>query len=109
MTNSGHIAVLITAPSVEEANRLSRGLVENKLAYCVNTISGIQSTYFWDGQICVDPEIQLVAKTRNGRFKALESWVQKNHSYEVPEIIALPIIVGSKAYLDCVDNWVPET
>jgi periplasmic divalent cation tolerance protein len=100
-----YIVVLITAGSQEEAAKLSRGLVENKLAYCVNTVPGIQSTYFWEGKIHTDPEILLIAKTRAERFTALEDWVQKNHSYSVPEIIALPIAQGSHAYLKAVDDW----
>ena len=105
---SMHIAVLITVSDQNEADRLSRGLVEERLAYCVNVIPGIKSTYFWDGQVCVDDEIQLVIKTRFERFLELERWVISNHSYDVPEIIALPLVTGSKPYLKCVDDWVSE-
>ena len=105
---SRHIVVLITAPTADEADRLSRGLVKEKLAYCVNTIPDVKSVYFWDGKVCVDEEIQLLAKTRSTRFAALEKWVRETHSYEVPEIIALPLAESSKPYLKCIDDWVPN-
>ena len=103
---NGHIVVFTTAGSKEEANKLSRGLVEEKLAYCVNTVPSIQSTYFWEGKLCVDEELLLVIKTQEGKFTAVESWVRKNHSYEIPELIALPIVKGSADYLKCIDDWV---
>jgi periplasmic divalent cation tolerance protein len=100
-----YIIVLITVGSSEEAKILSTGLVKEKLAYCVNQIPGVKSTYFWEGEICVDEEIQLLAKTLAHKFSALETWIKANHSYDTPEVIALPIIKGSKEYLKCVDEW----
>ncbi len=102
---SHHIVVLITAGSADEAARLSRGLVEERLAFCVNAIPGIRSTYFWDGKLCEDEEVQLVAKSRADRFEKLAAWVKANHSYDVPEVIALPIASGSADYLKCIDDW----
>jgi len=102
---NGHIVVFTTAGSKEEANKLSRGLVEEKLAYCVNTVPSIQSTYFWEGKLCVDEELLLVIKTQESKFTAVESWVRKNHSYEIPELIALSIVKGSADYLKCIDDW----
>ena len=104
----GHIVVFITAASQDEADKLSRGLVEEKLAFCVNSVPSVKSTYFWEGKLCVDEEYLLIAKTRETWFPALEKWVRENHSYDVPEIIALPITQGSKPYLDGIDNWVPD-
>ncbi len=101
-----HIVVLTTAGSKEEADKLSRGLVEGKLAYCVNTVPSVQSTYFWEGKICVDEELLLIIKTQDAKFSDLESWLRQNHSYDVPEIIALPITQGSADYLECIDKWV---
>lgn len=103
---SEHIVVLITAGSTEEADKLSRGMVEEKLAFCVNSVPSIKSTYYWEGKIHVDQEILLIIKTRNSLFEALESWVRKSHSYSVPEIIALPITKGSQPYLKGIDDWV---
>jgi len=103
-----HIIVLITAGSAEESEKLCRGLVENKLAYCVSSIPSVKSTYFWEGKVCVDEENLLIAKTRVGRFSALKSWILENHSYDVPEIVSVPIKAGLEAYLKCIDDWVPE-
>jgi len=101
-----HCIIYITAGSKEEADKLSRGLVEEKLAFCVNTIPGIQSTYQWKGKIHVDDEILLIVKTRQDRYEALERWVKQNHSYDVPEIISLPIQKGLPEYLQAIDDWV---
>ena len=97
---NGHIVVFTTAGSKEEANKLSRGLVEEKLAYCVNTVPSIQSTYFWEGKLCVDEELLLVIKTQESKFTAMESWVRKNHSYEIPEIIDFELNHTNSKYLD---------
>ena len=101
-----HCIIYITAGSKEEADKLSRGLVKEKLAFCVNTVPGIQSTYQWEGKIHVDDEILLIVKTRQDRYEALEQWVKQNHSYDVPEIISLPIQKGLPEYLQAIDDWV---
>ena len=101
-----HCIIYITAGSKEEADKLSRGLVEEKLAFCVNTVPGIQSTYQWEGKIHVDDEILLIVKTRQDRYEALEQWVKHNHSYDVPEIISLPIQKGLPEYVQAIDDWV---
>lgn len=104
-----HIVVFIAAGSREEADKISKGLVEEKLAFCVNSLPGIKSTYFWEGKLCEDEEYLLIVKTRDSRFEDLEKWVRENHSYDVPEVIALPIIKGSEPYLKSVDDWVSES
>ena len=103
-----HCVIFITTGSKEEADKISRGLVEDKLAFCVNAIPGIQSTYYWEDKIHVDEEYLLIVKTRKDRYDALETWVKINHSYEVPEIIALPIEQGLPAYLSGIDGWVTK-
>ena len=101
-----HCFIFITAGSKEEAEILSRGMIENKLAFCVNTVPGIQSTYHWEGELHVDDEILLIATTRQQKYGALENWVKQNHSYAVPEIISLPIQKGLPEYLKAIDDWV---
>ncbi|MFP6637111.1 MAG: divalent-cation tolerance protein CutA [Nitrospinaceae bacterium] len=101
-----HYVILITAGSKEEAEKISRGLVEDKLAFCVNTVPGIQSTYHWEGELHVDEEFLLIVKTHKDRYDALETWIKINHSYKVPEIIALPIEQGLPAYLQGIDDWI---
>ena len=103
-----HCVIYITAGSKEEAENLSRGLVEEKLAFCVNTVPGIQSTYNWKGKVRVDNEILLIVKTRQDRYEALEQWVKNNHSYDVPEIVSLPIQKGLPEYLNAIDDWVAD-
>ena len=105
---SEHCVIFITAGSKEEAEKISRGLVESKLAFCVSTLPKVHSTYYWEDKIHVDKEFLLIVKTRQDQYEALETWVKNNHSYEVPEIIALPIEQGLSAYLNGIDDWVTK-
>ena len=105
---SEHCVIFITAGSKEEADKISRGLVESKLAFCVSTLPKVQSTYYWEDKIHVDKEFLLIVKTRQDQYEALETWVKNNHSYKVPEIIALPIEQGLPAYLNGIDEWVTK-
>ena len=105
---SEHCVIFITAGSKEEAEKISQGLVESKLAFCVSTVPKIQSTYYWEDKIHVDEEFLLIVKTLQDQYEALETWVKNNHSYEVPEIIALPIEQGLPAYLNGIDDWVAK-
>ncbi|GAB5544845.1 MAG: divalent cation tolerance protein CutA [Sandaracinaceae bacterium] len=93
------IVVLCTAPDEGVGATLARGLVDAKLAACVNLVPGVRSFYAWEGEVHDDAEVQLLIKSRRARFAALEAWLGEHHPYDVPEIIALPIEVGSKAYL----------
>lgn len=101
---SDTLIVLVTAPSADEAKTIARTLVEEKLAACVSRFP-VQSTYTWEGKIEDDEEWQLVIKTHHRQFHPLQERVQELHSYDVPEIIALPIETGSAAYL----NWIDAT
>ena len=92
--------VFVTAPDAEVAERLARGLVEERLAACVNLIPGIRSFYRWEGAVQNDAEVLLVVKTRTDRLEALASRLQELHPYELPEILGLPVTGGSQAYLD---------
>ena len=102
---SEHCVIFITAGSKEEADKISRGLVESKLAFCVSTLPKVQSTYYWEDKIHVDKEFLLIVKTRQDQYEALETWVKNNHSDKVPEIIALPIEQGLPTYLNGIDDW----
>jgi periplasmic divalent cation tolerance protein len=94
------LLVLVTAPAEGDvAERLARGLVEARLAACVNLVPGLRSFYRWQGEIADDLEVQLLIKTHEGRFDALVAWVQNHHPYEVPEVVALPIERGAAPYL----------
>jgi periplasmic divalent cation tolerance protein len=93
------IVVLSTCASREEAQRVARGLVEKRLAACVNVISGIQSVYHWKDAIEEEEEVLLVIKTNRALLEDLQSEIQRLHSYEVPEVIALSVVDGSERYL----------
>lgn len=95
-----YIIVLITAPNEEEAAKMARALVEEKLAGCVNIVRGIRSIYSWHGKTEDDSEALMICKTKKSLFDALKERVIQLHSYTVPEIIALPVVAGSEKYLD---------
>lgn len=99
-----HLVVLVTAASPEEAERLGRILVEEKLAACVNVIRDIRSFFWWQGRVSDEQESLLVIKTRGEVFPTLRDRVKTLHSYTVPEIIALPLSDGSAEYLAWVDE-----
>ncbi|MGQ9584443.1 MAG: divalent-cation tolerance protein CutA [Anaerolineae bacterium] len=92
--------VVITCPSGEEAERIARTVVEERLAACVNVVPGVTSYYWWEGRVQQDAEWLLLAKTASARLEALTARVRELHSYEVPEVVALPIVGGSPGYLD---------
>jgi len=101
---SEFIVIFVTTSSMKEAERISKALVEKKLAACVNIIKDIRSIFFWKGKLSDEKEVLLVAKSKKKNFEKIEKEVKKLHSYEVPEIIGLPILMGSKDYLDWVDK-----
>jgi len=104
------ILVLLTAGSREEAVRLADILVVARLAACVQILPEIESVYHWQGSIERAPEILLLAKTTLANFTALEAAVRALHTYETPEIIALPITAASAPYLDWLtSNVIPQS
>ncbi|MBZ5606430.1 MAG: divalent-cation tolerance protein CutA [Acidobacteriia bacterium] len=102
------IVILSTCETEEEARKIARHLVELKLAACVNIVPGARSIYRWKGAVEEASEFVLLIKSRRDLFPALRSELAKMHSYEVPEIIALPIVDGSEAYLGWLDREVAE-
>jgi periplasmic divalent cation tolerance protein len=96
--------VLVTAPSQEQADAIAQTLVEAKLAACV-TVLPVRSIYTWQGGVHKDQEWQLLIKSDLGKFAELETTIRSMHPYEVPEIIALPIMYGSAPYL----QWLAES
>jgi periplasmic divalent cation tolerance protein len=103
---SERLIVLITAGSHDEAERIARTLVAKMLAACVNVIPGVTSVYRWEGEIQSDQEWLLVVKSQRDVLNELVECVQGLHSYDVPEIIALPLVGGSDAYLRWLDQEV---
>jgi periplasmic divalent cation tolerance protein len=100
------LVVLVTCRSAKEADRIARSLVEKRLTACGNILrSPIRSIYRWKEKIESAREVLLVIKTSRSRFPELQAAIKRLHSYEVPEIIALPIAAGSRAYL----SWLAES
>ncbi|MDQ2937797.1 MAG: divalent-cation tolerance protein CutA [Acidobacteriota bacterium] len=93
------IVVFMTAASSEEAARLAELLVEAHLAACVQMLPQIESVYRWHGKVERQTEVLLIAKTTRSKFAELERRVRAAHSYEIPEIVALPVVAGSAPYL----------
>jgi len=98
------IVVLSTASSAEEAEKIARALVEARLAACVSVVPGMRSFYRWKGNIEDTAEWLLVIKSSRERFEALRDRLEKIHSYEVPEVIALSVIDGAENYLNWMDG-----
>ena len=97
---TANVVVLVTCASRKEAERLARAVVEKKLAACVNVAAApVKSVYRWKGKIETAEEFPLMMKTTRSKFPALEKEIRRLHSYETPEIIAVPVVAGSAAYL----------
>lgn len=103
-TDSKLLVVLCTVPDEATAEKLAFGLVEERLAACVNAIPAVKSYYRWRGKLESDAEVQLLIKTRQGRFQELVAWLEEKHPYEVPEIVAVAAERVSDAYL----RWAVE-
>jgi len=98
------VVVHCSCPDAGVAARIARVLVEERLAACVQAIPAIGSTYRWQGEVQVDTEALLLAKTTRARLDALKARITELHPYEVPELLALDVVDGSPAYL----AWLEE-
>lgn len=104
--NTQYIIILVTAKDKKEATKIARGLLEARLIACANIIGGIQSIFTWQGKIDNAKEAVLILKTKKTLFKKISIKIKSLHSYQTPEIIALPILDGSKNYLDWINSSV---
>lgn len=95
------VVVFVTCSSAEEGRRIARFLVEERLAACVNVSSPVRSLYRWEDRLCDDKEVLLIIKTERLLFDRVRRAVEKLHSYQVPEVLCLPVIDGAPNYL----NW----
>jgi periplasmic divalent cation tolerance protein len=102
------IIVLITASTTDEAAEIGKALVDGHLAACVNIVPEVRSLFFWEGKTRDEKEALLICKSRLPRMKQLVARVKSLHSYAVPEVIAIPIIAGSREYLDWVKDATKE-
>jgi len=99
------LVVFVTASSRKEADKIAQCLVEEKLAACVSILPGVYSRYWWQGLIENQKELFLIIKTVPRRYKVLERRIRALHSYSVPEILAMPVVDGSPAYL----QWIKKS
>ena len=96
--------VMTSCASQEEAERIVTKVLKARLIACASIVPGVKSFYWWKGKITSASEVVVVMKTRKKYFKELSEWIQSEHSYQVPEIIALSIDDGQREYLD----WIHE-
>jgi periplasmic divalent cation tolerance protein len=101
---SKYIVVVVTTASEDDAEKIARSLLEEKIIACANIIGPLRSLFWWQGKIESAEEHMLLMKTRFDMFERLAEKVKALHSYEVPEIIALPITEGFKPYLEWLNN-----
>lgn len=99
------VVILVTTASLREAKQIAKHLVQARLAACVNVSQPIRSIYRWKGKIANEKEYQLFIKSTRGLFPQIKTAISKIHSYHTPEIICLPIIDGSRNYL----QWVGDS
>jgi len=100
-----YCVIFVTASSKIEAKKISQALLENKCAACVNIIDNIESNFWWQGKIDHTEEVLLVIKSKKSKLAKIIKLVKSLHSYEVPEIIAMPIVAGEKKYL----RWINDS
>ena len=98
------VVVFVTAKDEAEAARILRSLIEKKLAACGNIVRGVRSIYRWEGVVHDEAEALMIIKARRSAFPLLEAEIRRQHSYTTPEILALPVVAGSEAYL----KWAGE-
>ena len=106
MDQSKYVVVLVTAKDVAEAQKIAKGLLEAKLVACANLVFEVQSFFRWQGKIDKANEVLLVLKAPADKFTEIIKKVKSLHSYDVPEVIALPIIAGNEDYLKWLDESV---
>jgi periplasmic divalent cation tolerance protein len=100
----GTLLVFTNLPDRDAAMKLARGLVDKRLAACVNVLSACTSVYRWEGAVEQADEVPVLIKTRAARYPEIEAAIRRLHPYELPEIVAVPVVRGLSEYLD----WVAE-
>jgi periplasmic divalent cation tolerance protein len=105
---SGPLVALTTVGTADDAERIARALVERRLAACVNVVAGVVSVYRWQGAVERDQEQLLVIKTSAERFESLRDALVALHPYELPELVALPVVAGYAPYLAWLDESVRD-
>ena len=104
--NKQYIVVFVTTKDISQARKIAQDLLEEKLIACANIMGGVQSFFWWKGKIDESSEVMLALKTRRDLFDRIVLRVRSLHSYDTPEVIALPIVDGSPDYLKWIDSSV---
>lgn len=98
------IVIFCTVPNKDEAKKISRALLNENLVACVSTVDKVNSMFSWNGEICTENELLLIIKTKRELFDKIEAVIKAFHSYNIPEIIALPMVVASQDYLSWIEH-----
>jgi periplasmic divalent cation tolerance protein len=106
---NAYIVVMVTTASKQEAEKIAQRLLKERLIACANIIGPVSSLFYWSGKMEKAEEYLIFMKSRKDLFEKLAETVKALHSYEVPEIIVLPIVEGSKAYLDWLGSCLTRT
>jgi periplasmic divalent cation tolerance protein len=107
--SEGYLVVLCTCPDRETALHIAETLVDRRQAACVNVLPGITSVYEWEGTRQCEQEVLVIIKTREEAFAAVEETIRTLHPYELPEIVAIPLVKGFAPYLDWIHRTVQPT
>ncbi len=107
--SKGYLVVLCTCPDRETALRIAEALVDRRQAACVNVLPGLTSVYEWEGTRQCEQEVLAIIKTREEAFAAVEETIRTLHPYELPEIVAVPLVKGFAPYLDWIHRTVQPT
>ena len=102
--NAEYVTVYITAADKDEAQKIAKTLVQERLAACANILGGINSVYWWDGAVQNGEEIALILKTRKALFEKVQTRVAELHSYDSPCVVAWDITAGNRSYLDWIST-----
>ena len=101
-----YVIIFITTASKNEAQEIAHGILKRKIAACVNIVDNVKSLFWWESKIDSAKEVLLMVKSKRSKLNKIIKFVKSVHSYDVPEIIALPIIGGFKPYLEWIDGSV---
>ncbi|HIQ03226.1 MAG TPA: divalent-cation tolerance protein CutA [Desulfurococcales archaeon] len=108
VVSGGYILVMVTCPTREEAEKITRVLLERRLAACINIVYPVKSMFWWENKIDSCDEALLIIKSRINLFRELTETIKKLHSYTTPEIIMIPIIAGYTGYLEWIDKTLKQ-
>lgn len=108
MENEENVVILITAGTDEEARKVAKALLNHRKAACVNIVAGVSSFFWWQDKLDSAQESLLIVKTKASLVNEIVSLVREVHSYDVPEVIALPIVGGNQDYLEWIASIAPK-